>query len=265
MESTPSMTCAWPAPDQLPDLRESAVHVWCVWLDASEAESDPRSPILSAEEREQAGRMRLGHVRRRFVARRAALRRILGRYLNAGPEAIRFDRGAYGKPSLAQPLSGSRIRFSTTHSAGVALVAMALDTDVGVDIEQIRANIEYEDLCRRYFAPSEQASVGRFPEAERLAAFFRGWARKEAVMKALGTGLSLGLDQLVVSLEAGPAPKIYSIQGSAAAAGRWHLNDLQPVPGYVAALARPAGPCRVECFRWAGIGTRDSVTRQNGL
>jgi 4'-phosphopantetheinyl transferase len=250
MEPASSIFCSWPSPSQWPDLRESAVHVWCVSLDAPEAESDPLSAILSAEELRQAGRMRLEHVRRRFVARRAALRRILGRYLNAGPETIRFDRGAYGKPSLGPPWNDSRIRFSTTHSAGLALVAFALGADLGVDVEQIRPLDSYEDLCRRYFAPPEQESLRRLPEPERLAAFFRGWARKEALMKAIGTGLSLGLDQVVVSLEAGPAPRVYSIQGSTAAAGRWRLDDLQPATGYVAALARPTGPCRVECFRW---------------
>ena len=250
MEPASSNFCSWPSPSQWPDLRESAVHVWCACLDAPEAESDPLPAMLSAAEREQAGRMRLEHVRRRFVARRAALRRILGRYLNAGPEIIRFDRGAYGKPSLAPPFSDSRIRFSTTHSHGLALVALSLEADLGVDIEQIRPMDSYEDLCRRYFAPPEQETIRRLPEPERLAAFFRGWARKEALMKAIGTGLSLGLEQVVVSLEAGPEPKVYSIQGSTAAAGRWRLDDLQPAPGYVAALARPPGPCRVECFCW---------------
>ncbi len=248
MEPASSILCPWPSPSQWPELGESSVHVWCACLDAPGAESDSLLAILSAAEREQAGRMRLEHVRRRFVARRAALRQVLGRYLNAGPEEIRFDRGAYGKPSLAPPWSDSRIRFSTTHSAGLALVALALGTDLGVDVEQIRPMESYEDLCRRYFAPSEQEAMRRLAEPERLAAFFRGWARKEALMKAIGTGLSLGLEQVVVSLEAGPEPKVYSIQGSTAAAGRWRLEDLQPARGYVAALAHPPGPRRVECF-----------------
>ena len=250
MEPASPIACSWPSPSPWPELRVSAVHVWGVAVDGPQTASEAWQAVLSGDEREQARRMRLEHVRRRFVDRRAALRQILGRYLNAAPEKIRFERGAYGKPSLAAPWIGSRIRFSTSHSAGLALVAVALDADLGVDVEQIRPIEAYEDLCRRYFAAAEQESLRRTPEPERLAAFFRGWARKEAMMKAIGAGLSLGLDQVVVSLEAGAGPKVYSIQGSTAAAERWRLDDLQPAAGYSAALVQPVGSRRIECFRW---------------
>jgi 4'-phosphopantetheinyl transferase len=249
MEPASALACSWPSPSPWPDLRGSAVHVWCIAVDTPEAESEAWRSVLSEEEREQAARMRLEHVRRRFMGRRSALRQILGRYLNARPERIRFDRGAYGKPSLAPPWNDSGIRFGATHSAGLALVALA-GADLGVDAERIRPIDAYEDLSRRYFAPAEQEMIRRTAEPERLAAFFRGWARKEALMKAIGAGLSLGLDQVVVSLEAGPAPKVYSIQGSTAAAARWRLDDLEPAPGYVGALALPAGTWSIECFRW---------------
>jgi 4'-phosphopantetheinyl transferase len=251
MEPTSPVACSWPSPSELPDLRELTVHVWCVSLEVSDPQSGLLLEILSPEERQQAGRMRFGHVRQRFVARRAALRRVLGRYLNARPEAIRFERGAYGKPSLALPWAGSRIRFSAAHSGGLGLAAVSLEADLGIDLEQIRPIADYQNICRRYFAPQEQEALRRLPETERLAAFFRAWARKEAILKAIGTGLSLGLDQVVVPLEPGPAPGAISIQGSTAAAKRWRLEDLQPAAGYEAALAGPAGPWRIECFRWS--------------
>jgi 4'-phosphopantetheinyl transferase len=165
------------------------------------------------------------------------------------PQAIRLDRGEFGKPALAAPWSDSRLQFNTSHSADRGLVAVAIDITLGIDIERIRPLPDFEDLVRRFFAASETEALGRLPESERLGAFFHAWSRKEALLKALGTGLSLGLDQVVVSLAADD-PRVIAIKGSSRSAGRWHMDDLHVAPGFAAALARPAGQCRLECFRW---------------
>jgi 4'-phosphopantetheinyl transferase len=172
----------------------------------------------------------------------------LAQYLGAEPPAVRFERGAYGKPALASPWIASRLHFSTSHSGEFGLVAVAIDRVLGVDIERMRPLSDFEDLSRNYFASSENEALRRLPEAERLAAFYRGWVRKESILKALGTGLSLGLDQVVVSLES-DAARLLAIHGNPQSAAAWRLEDLRPAPGFAAALARPAADCRVECFR----------------
>ena len=253
MEATKPLECSWRVPREVPCLNERCVHVWCVAIDPPENRTSQLLEVLAADEREQAARMRIEHVRRRFVAHRAALRQLLGRYVNAAPETIRFDRGEHGKPSLASPWAASRIRFSATHSGGMALLALALDDDLGVDVEHIRPVPEYENLCRRYFATQEQEIFFGIPEAERPRAFFHAWTRKEAIMKALGTGISVGIDQVIVSLEPGAMPRAISIRGSTAAAAQWTLVELDPDAEYVAVLARPTGPWTVECFHWIGV------------
>jgi 4'-phosphopantetheinyl transferase len=248
MESPSPIACPWCSPSEFPTLAEPVVHVWCVALEVPEGTVDALLGLLSPEERQQADRLRTEGLRRRFVVRRARLRQLLARYLGAEPPAVRFDRGAYGKPALAAPWIASRLHFSTSHSGELGLVAIAIDRVLGIDVERMRPLSDFEDLSRNYFASSENETLRRLPEAERLAAFYRGWVRKESILKALGTGLSLGLDQVVVSLDP-DAARLLAIQGSLESAAAWQLEDLQPAPGFAAALARPAGDCCVECFR----------------
>jgi len=248
MEPPTPLAYSWCSPRELPALPASAVHVWCVPLDVPDSGLGPMLDVLPPEERHQAERLRTNELRRRFVVRRAKLRELLARYVGATPQAICFDRGAFGKPALAAPWGDSRLQFSTSHSAGLGLVAVALDLALGIDVERIRPLPDFEDLVRRFFAASENDALRRLPESERLSAFFQAWARKEALLKALGTGLSLGLDQVVVSL-APEDRRVLAVEGSREAARRWCLDDLCPAPGFAAALARPAGEGRVECFR----------------
>lgn len=258
MEPSTPLACSWCVPREFPALPGPAVHVWAVPLDVPDSTVDEALGVLSAEERRQAERLRTRELRRRFVVRRARLREVLARYLGASPQAIRFDRGAHGKPALASPWSDSGLQFSASHSTDLGLVAVARDIALGVDIERIRPLADFEALVRRFFAASENDALRRLPEPERLEAFFRGWARKEAVLKALGTGLSLGLDRVVVSLTPGDA-QVLALEGTPESSPRWHLDELRPAAGFSAALARPEGECRVECFCWkasSGSGSR---------
>ncbi len=247
MEPSSPIAPSWCSPTEFPSLSERVVHVWRVALDVPGETVAQLFAVLHPEERQQAERLRTEDLRQRFIVRRARLRQLLARYLGAAPAAIAFDRGAYGKPALAAPWNNSRLQFSASHSVDLGLVAVGLGRALGVDIERIRPLPDFENLCRNYFASSENEALGRLPEAERLAAFFRAWARKEAMLKALGTGLSLGLDQVEVSLEP-EAARVVAIRGDRGLAAAWQLEDLQPAPGFAAALARPAGDCRVACF-----------------
>lgn len=247
MESSTPPACSWCVPREFPALSGPAVHVWAVPLDVPDSAVEEAQAVLSPEERRQAERLRTRELRRRFLVRRARLRELLARYLDASPQAIRFDRGAYGKPALASPWSNSRLQFSASHSTDLGLVAVALNVPLGIDIERIRPLADFEALVRRFFAASENDALRRLPEPERLEAFFHGWARKEALLKALGTGLSLGLDRVVVSLTPGD-PQVLALEGPPESSPRWHLDELRPAAGFSAALARPEGPERVECF-----------------
>jgi 4'-phosphopantetheinyl transferase len=190
--------------------------------------------LLSADERERAARFAFAHLRRSFTLARGALRILLGRTLGMAPAAIRFVYGEKGKPGLAEP---GRVRFNMSHSGELALIAIGLDCELGVDIERIRPLPDLQEIAARFFSREEETELMALPEDLREAAFFRCWTRKEAYIKAIGDGLSAPLDGFAVSLRDGEPARMIQIGGDAAAAGAWRLHHLDVEPGYVAALA----------------------------
>lgn len=107
--------------------------------------------------------------------------------------AVELRVGEHGKPMLAAP--GSSLRFNLSHSADRALVAVAWEREVGVDIERIEPRGDLLALARRAFEPAEAEAIADLPEAARPAAFHAAWTRREAVAKCLGTGLTAPLPQ----------------------------------------------------------------------
>ncbi|SDB82176.1 4'-phosphopantetheinyl transferase [Paraburkholderia lycopersici] len=162
------------------------VHVWQWDLDIRAGDFDRYWEMLSAQERERAGKFRFERHRRRFVAGRGELRELLSRYLALSPQAVALGYGQEGKPfCLSQP-SGWTICFNLSHSENKAALAISNGFEVGIDVERVRP-IE-ENLPLEVFSTRERAQFGALPDAERQPVFFETWARKEACLKALGTG-----------------------------------------------------------------------------
>ena len=220
------------------------VHVWRIPLRPPAPVVQALRATLDAEERERADRFRMQHLTVRFVTGRGAQRDILGRYLGAAPAALRFTVGEYGKPALHPP----RLRFNLSNSGDLALLAVAGAGDVGVDVEETRAMPDAEGIARRMYSAAEQRALFALPPAEREAAFLRVWTRKEAFIKAQGSGVWAGLDRFDVSI--GPAAALLAVDGSAAEAARWSMRALQPGPGYVAALVTEGSAEQVSLFAW---------------
>ena len=204
-----------------------AVKCWCVRLDAA---PEPFYATLSDDERSRAARFRFERDRRRFVVARGALRELLGRYLDTDPGQIRFIYNAFGKPEL-DPDFG-RLNFNLAHSGDIALIAIARDADVGVDVERIdgRGESSYADVAQNFFSATEVDALSRVPSHLYDQAFFSCWTMKEAYVKGRGEGLTLPLTSFSVPITTDPAP-------AAVRCGRWSLFTLQPAPGYVGALA----------------------------
>ena len=211
------------------------IHLWHVPLDRPPAEVEALAAILSADELARAARFRDPRWGRRFVVGRAALRQVLGRWLDRAPPAVHFAYRAAGKPELADPHPPGAY-FNVTHSQGLAIIAVGRERPLGVDLERVRPEFAVDAIAARFFSAREQEALRGLPSAERPAAFFRCWTRKEAFIKALGAGLSFPLDEFDVSLTPGSAA-LLALRGDAAAAARWSLRELAAPPGHVAALA----------------------------
>ncbi|MCC6862392.1 MAG: 4'-phosphopantetheinyl transferase superfamily protein [Bryobacterales bacterium] len=227
-------------------MSPAEVQVWRVPLEGG---GDPR--VLSEQERERAARFRFERHRRRFTAAHTALRSILARATGELPGSLRFAFGPYGKPAL----ESGRVRFNLSHSSEVALVALAVDREVGVDVERMRPEITAERIAERFFSPHEVEALRALPEERRFEAFFHCWTRKEAFIKARGEGFSHPLDSFDVSLVPGEPARLLATRPDAAEASRWSLAEL-PVPsGYTAALAVEGTSFQLAIYDWPGTIT----------
>ena len=234
----------WPLPSvHLPEL-ERTVHVWAVRLDDASVDLDRAGALISPDERERAARFKFERDRRRYLVAHLALHEILRCYLPGAAPGLSFDLGANGKPKLPQPLNPSGIEFNLSHSNEMALLAVCHQREVGVDIEFVKEQFEFQEVAERFFTATEVAALRGLPPDLQRQAFFKCWTSKEAFLKAKGTGLSGELDEVKISLTADQRVQI------AADVAGWSLTELNPVDGYQAAFVIDGEPLPVHCYHW---------------
>ncbi len=170
-----------------PGARE--VHLWQAALDVSPQRTATLAATLSAAENRRAARLRRPDDRARYIAAHGWLRRLLAHYLDADPAALAFKSTAHGKPRLADPTL-RWLHVNLSHSAARAAFAVTRNRDVGVDIEQVRDDVDIDGIAHRYFTNHQRAALAAMAHAERTRAFFAHWTRHEALLKAAGSGLA---------------------------------------------------------------------------
>ena len=217
------------------NLPTGTVHLWKKSFDASAEEMERCYEVLSPEERTRAQRFLVEPPRRAFILTRGTLRLLLAKYLDRAPNNLSFRYTKFGKPLLNE---GNELRFNVSHTEGVALLAFARGTEVGVDVEKIRPVKDLKDLANRFFSVSERQKLNELElEDELHAAFFRCWTRKEAYIKGKGEGLSIPLHQFDVSIERGETQALIATRPEASEADRWLVRDIRFDGSYAAALA----------------------------
>jgi 4'-phosphopantetheinyl transferase len=231
-------------------LRADIKHQRMQWLDTY-AISPPASRAPTADA-VQLWLWSGSHANPALAAAQARVRmqRTLAAQLGVDESALRFVRGAHGKPALAQT---GMPHFNLSHSGAVTALALAQAVDVGVDVEQPRRARDVLALAQRYFAPAETATLARLSAPQREAAFYALWTCKEAVLKALGRGIAFGLDRLEFELEAsnGLPRALAGIAVEGGAAAEWQVYRFEPAPGGFGALAWRGPALRVIGFRAA--------------
>jgi 4'-phosphopantetheinyl transferase len=155
-------------------------------LQADRAALQAMQPVLSPEEAVRAEATLHEAARSRFVEGRALLRMSLGRMLGFDPLTLPLRISSQGKPHL--PPTWSNLRFSLAVGESHVLVAAGIDAEVGVDIEET-APPDFEAVAAVIMSAGEIADFRSLPLDARADAFLRSWTRKEAVLKAYGTGL----------------------------------------------------------------------------
>ena len=192
---------------------------------------------LSDDEKVRAARFVRERDRERWIVSRGELRRVLGDACGSDARSVSFVAGHNGKPMLGDQRGDSPLHFNLSHSGALAVVALTRVGPLGVDVEATRRIADRDAVVARFFSEAEQAAYRALPEEARGVAFYNGWTRKEAVIKATGEGLSADLGAFDVSLAPDEPPRTLAVGGSVAAARRWQLFSLRPCEGYTVAVA----------------------------
>jgi 4'-phosphopantetheinyl transferase len=243
-----SATLWQPLPDEL-ELRDGEVQVVRVSLEFPESRLSEFARMLSPGERERAGRFYSSRDERRFVARRGLLRELLGRQLRVAPGNLVFSQGACGKPELAAPAGQRRVHFNAAHSNDVAVFALAFQGPLGVDVEVVRPMGDLPELVSSVFSERERSAWETVPAAERLAAFFEVWARKEAFLKGTGEGLQKEPNLVEVSLGDRPPDEALAVFEGGSKVRDWSVRSLS-TPDCAIALALTRSPTHLSCWHW---------------
>lgn len=254
MTSPPSEQnpAAWRLPDVLlPEWKESSdvmawtgetAHVWRASLNLPPEELDRCSSLLTADERARAMRFFRDKDRHRFVAARGTLRSLLSRYLGLAPEEIAFTYNSHGKPLLAE----NPLYFNLTRRQNLALYAFARKP-VGIDVEIEEAAADFQPLLPQLASTRERNLLETIPSSEQRQVFLHLWTRKEALLKAAGTGFRFPPTQIEVLTEFAEIGR--NLLPGFDVFGKW--TAFAPETDFLATLFASAN-CQVEWFDWRG-------------
>jgi 4'-phosphopantetheinyl transferase len=183
----------WHNPPQNLALHTADLHLWRIALNVASATQLQLKSSLSPDECARAERLLDPNKALDFIVARGRLRQILGRYLNRQPTELSFIYGSNGKPGLEID-SAAGVSFNLAHSGGWALLAVARDTAVGVDLEQIDRQLDYRKIATQFFNPREIFLLNKAPAQRQRREFYRLWTSKEARLKRSGLGLAATSD-----------------------------------------------------------------------
>ena len=178
-------------------------------------------------------------VRRQFLLARVFVRTVLSRYAEVSPAAWRFEQGPHGRPEIRAPSAGPALRFNLAHTTGMMALGIALDHDIGVDVEYTGRDVCVGRIARRFFAPSEAADVAARVGDDQRERFFAYWTLKESYIKARGLGLALPLGLFGFSplAAAGEPVRIAIAPELNDDARRWQFFRYRPSTEHIAAVA----------------------------
>lgn len=193
MNSAPSIASSNPAVPPEFNIR-------CFDLDALAIDTG----LLSGAESERVARKRTALLQQRQAASFQCVRVTLGDVLGVDPRTLRIAIGGSGKPYL----EGRALAFNMSHSGRVGLLAWG-PRELGVDVEAMIAR-PTPALAATILTAIEFEAWHRLDEPSRQAWLTRAWTRKEAVLKAVGSGLRM-------------APAEVEVGGGAGEGGAWEL------------------------------------------
>jgi 4'-phosphopantetheinyl transferase len=197
--------------------------------------------LLSEEERAREARFRFASDRESYLLAHALCRHVLAQLCEVPPCDLRFVNGEHGRPELAAPERAPRLRFNLSHTRGLVACGVALEHDLGVDVEHIERRLETDRLAESVFSERERAGLAHLPPEQRRTRFFELWTLKEAYIKAVGVGLGMRLRAISLTPDAafGPSIAFEAPVSDDPAAYYLHVRPVGPAHMLAVVLRRP--------------------------
>ncbi len=227
----------------LPELQQSPqpllagqVHLWLLDVRQFNHQLAQESlGLMSDDERARAQKFIRG--KDEYIASRWLLRKVLGQYLQQSPVSLVFSRSEKGKPYIAN----SSLKFNLSHSGHWALLALGQDMELGVDIEQIRDSRDLLGIAENYYHPDEFTQLRQRHGAEQILFFYQLWTLKEALLKAMGVGISAGLENLNFRVGDAISVTLSPVLQAQSVTDKWQFHQWQlPDTSYCALAAANA-------------------------
>jgi 4'-phosphopantetheinyl transferase len=146
--------------------------------------------------------------------------------------------------------SSIRLEFNLSHSYGFLVLAVTWGRQIGIDVERVRPIDDLDHLAAITFSEYEQNELSTFTSDKKLHGFFNCWTRKEAYVKAIGSGLLAPLDTFDMSLAPDNPICMLSNRLDPKEVSRWSFYTFVPEPGYVSALAVEGQGVIMQLKRW---------------
>ena len=250
IETTPMIhaNTKWDRPPFQLNLSPDEIDIWRAHLELPTPSVQRLQRILSPDEAARANSFIFEKDRLRFIIARGILRHILSQYLEVSPAQIQFRYNSMGKPELS---TSSSLSFNLSHSDNVVLYAVGQNRKIGIDIEQIRNNVEFMQVAQSCFSSLECATLRSLPDHLVPQAFFNCWTRKEAYVKAIGAGFSFPLKDFDVSCIPGEPAALINIRSSQEEVSQWLMHEVFPGPKFAGALVVEASDLHPQFRQWS--------------
>lgn len=228
-------------------LEPNQVHIWS----ASITNHENRLPVywsfLTNEEKEKAQKFKFLKDKNCFVIAKGILRKLLASYLSLSPKEINLKLGEYGKPFLHH---SSNLQFNISHSRSEILLGFIQTLPIGIDIEYTKREIDVKNIAKHFFAEEEIEALLKLDTKYQTQAFYSCWTRKEAFIKALGSGLSFPLAEFVVSLDSLKKAKLIATKWDKKEKEKWILQPIEPRENYIGAFAVKGNVSKIQSWKY---------------
>lgn len=215
-------------------INQNEIHIYSLNFSEDNSLLEKFNHLLSDDERKKIEQYKFPNDRKRAGETFLYRRLIISNYINTNPRMIAFNKTSFGKPILIEA-NNSGVQFNYSHTEGKFLFALSNNSEIGVDIEFIKALIDIDSLAEKYFSNDELSFYKALSTYElKLIFFYRIWTRKEALLKGIGTGINDKMKNISVILNGSPNKSELSIKFNNQI---WQIEDLHLQDNFIGSIA----------------------------